>query len=387
MDDMGLITALEELTRANLEASRWLIERYGPDLFVCVFMATDRIQHHLWRHLDPSHPRYEPRRSPQLAERILSLYRQLDDALGELAALADPEGLVMVLSDHGFNGCHRSVSINTWLTQASGSSGEPWLTVRPGFSNRARTAARWAALRRIPGLRRLKGLLPGLRAVSFQRAWRLDADDWVDWSRTRAYFSSVGGIRVNLRGREPEGIVPDGEYDRVRSEIAHGLLALRDPESGVQPITDVYRREELYQGPYIDLAPDLIAEPQRNGDSAADNYLIAPGVPRAGSPFGVPAALTGNHDLDGILIAAGPTVRPGQLSGARLWDIAPTICRVLGIPDLADADGVALAGIAPCGASLSPAVVQAIGVTATEPMDPADERDVSERLRALGYLE
>jgi predicted AlkP superfamily phosphohydrolase/phosphomutase len=355
---------------------------------VAIFMTIDRVQHYLWRHLDPHHPRYDPVRSPALAPDILSLYRQVDSAVGELTALSAPDALILVASDHGFNGCHRAVSINTWLANSG------WLTPRVGTAVREGGARFLRWLRRVPGARRLKAALPGIQNVPTARAWHPDPTDWIDWAHTAAYFSDAGGIRINLRGREPQGAVAPEDYETLRDEIITGLLELKDPQSGIAPIAAVYRREDLYVGPYVDLAPDLIVEPHRDAADPRENYLLAYGVSPVGALFSEPARLNGNHDLEGILIAAGPGVKPGVITGARLWDLAPTLCVALGVPPLAGLDGEVLPALV---SPLGPVGVRARGETHAYTTGDAtgasgnilsteDEAEVTNRLRALGYL-
>ncbi len=402
LSEEQLIAELAELTRLHLAAARYLIESRQPELFVAVFMATDRIQHHLWRHLDPRHPRYDPIRSPRLTPAIHALYDQLDAAVGELVALVATGALTLVISDHGFNGCHRALAVNAWLAQNG------WLTPRAGAELRGRSARLIGWLRRLPGLRRLKARLPGLRQVKLTDAWHPDPTDWIAWEQTAAYFSDAGGIRINLQGREPQGTVSPPAYEALRAEISRRLLALRDPETGAAPVAAVYRREELYTGPYADLAPDLIVEPRRDADDPAENYLLAYGAPPAGALFIERLRLSGNHDLDGILFAAGPGVTTGPVAGARLWDLAPTLCQALGAPVPTGLDGRMLPELtagnvlsAPPslrGASFAPKQSQAMeGIASQTPLamtpestgaelSSEDEAAVAERLRALGYL-
>jgi predicted AlkP superfamily phosphohydrolase/phosphomutase len=391
--DERLITELAELTRVHLAAARYLVESRQPDLFVAVFMATDRIQHYLWRHLDARHPRHDAARSPRLAGRIHALYEQLDAAVGELAGLAAADALILVMSDHGFDACGRALSLNAWL------AGQGWLQLRAGAAARGRSAALLGRLRRLPGLRRLKAALPGLRRVALTEAWRPDPTDWIAWEGTAAYFSDVGGIRINLQGREPQGVVAPAAYDALIGEMSGRLLALRDPLTGHAPVAAVYRREELYTGPCTDRAPDLIVEPRRDADDPRANYLLAYGAPPGSALFFDPPRLSGNHDQDGILIAAGPGVRPGAFASARLWDLAPTICHALGVSPPEGLDGRALIELLPRGdgrpgahdgASSAGATAQdqAAGTIVAEEtgLSAEDEAAIAARLRALGYL-
>jgi len=378
--DEEMISELAELTQQHLAAARYLIRSRLPELFVVVFMATDRIQHHLWRHLDSKHPRYDPIRSLQLASRILELYCQLDTAVGELMALAAPDALTVVLSDHGFNGCYRALSVNAWLASKG------WLVPKVGAGTRGSVAHGLRWLRQVPNVRRLKQVLPGLRKVSMVDAWRPDPTAWIDWGQTQAFFSDVGGIRINLRGREPQGIVAPKQYDGLREQLVNDLLTLRDPQTGAAPITAVYQREELYSGPYVPMAPDLIVEPRRDANDPRNNYMLAYGASPTGALFSEPAGLNGNHDLDGILLAAGPGVEPGPITEAHLWDLAPTLCQALGIPLPPALDGRVIPQLVTKKAvNYGPTMIKTSEAKA-DGLSTKDEATVADRLRALGYL-
>src|SRR4029453_4323386 len=80
----------------------------------------------------------------------------------------------------------------------------------------------------------------------------------VDWSQTKAYAVGLGQIYFNLKGREAKGIVSAGEEDRkLQDEIRDKLLPLKDPETGDRIFQDLYKRDDIYKGEYIQMAPDL----------------------------------------------------------------------------------------------------------------------------------
>jgi predicted AlkP superfamily phosphohydrolase/phosphomutase len=343
-------------------------------------MATDRIQHQLWRHLDPLHPLYDSQRSPAIAQLILNLYQQIDAAVGRIVAAAGDDALVIIMSDHGFNGCHQAFSVNAWLARYN------WLALKRGASARGFSARVLRRLRQVPGLRQLKARLPGMRQIRLVEGWRPDATDWIDWQRTQAYFSDVGGIRINLRGREPEGIVPESGYESLCDTLTAGLLALRDPATGYAPVAAVHHREDLYHGEYVSLAPDLIIEPRRDALEPAQNYLLAYGAPPGEGLFRALPGLNGNHDLDGILFARGPAVTAGHIEGARLWDIAPTVCRHLGVPPPADLDGDVLGQLVDTTTRVGLLSAAAPFDAVPTELTSEDETALAAHLRALGYL-
>ena len=210
----------------------------------------------------------------------------------------------------------------------------------------------------------------------------------IDWSRTKAYAQgNFGQIFLNLKGRQPQGCVAPADVRPLLDDLKAGLLAIPHPETGEPLVEQVYERDELYHGPHAHLAPDLTVV---LGDwryrtiglhDFTTNQLISPA-------FGP----TGDHRMEGVLIAAGPPFRPGATPrGGDLLDIAPTVLHLLGVPVPDDMDGRVLTEIldpafAPAAAQAEPAAV-AVGrgadrVAYTEEEDAA----IQQRLADLGYL-
>jgi predicted AlkP superfamily phosphohydrolase/phosphomutase len=167
----------------------------------------------------------------------------------------------------------------------------------------------------------------------------------IDWQRTRAFYSEVGGIRINLEGREPEGIVrPGSEYDSLRQTLQETLGTVMDPETGLPVFEAVYKREDLYWGPYVKRAPDLIIEPKRDEDDPGKNYALAHDVPTSDqSLLSLSNPRTGNHTLDGIFVASGKGIRRDvEIKGSSILDLAPTILSTMGLSVPEGLDGKVL---------------------------------------------
>jgi predicted AlkP superfamily phosphohydrolase/phosphomutase len=220
-----------------------------------------------------------------------------------------------------------------------------------------------------------------------------------DWSRTLAYVLDTGDategrrIRLNVRDREPHGAVESGaEYERVRERIAEGVLGLRD-EAGQPLVRRVYRREEVYRGPYVDEGPDLVVVFEDGVGGSG------PAAELAGYSFDGPISVrvvsgnSGNHRPDGVFIACGPGVARGRRVAARIVDVCPTVLSLLGVPPPDDTDGRPLIEI--LTAAAPPAAARAGTASGEQAPEPApavsytdaDRRKVEERLRRLGYLE
>ena len=183
---------------------------------VCVFDITDRLQHMFFRHLDDQHPANRGRTGKH-RNVIRKLYIEMDQLVGRTMEAAGEDTALFVMSDHGFKPFRRGVNLNSWLYQ--------------------------------------KGFL----AVKGNQPTGADMFGDVDWSRTRAYAVGFGGIYLNLQGREAKGIVqPGDEAQTVKQAIANGLRQLVDEVENVKPVREVYNASEVYSGPYVGDAPDLI---------------------------------------------------------------------------------------------------------------------------------
>ncbi len=183
----------------------------------CVFDITDRVQHMFFRCFDDGHPASDEHDNGRYHDVFRDLYRHMDRLVGRVIDRTDENTVLIVLSDHGFKSFRYCVDINLWLEQN-------------GF------------------LRRVKDPSGS------------DMLQDIDWSGTRAYAVGFGGIYLNLRHREAHGIVEKGEEEAsVKAELAGKLLALWDEATGAQPVKNVFDRYEVYEGPYVADAPDLVA--------------------------------------------------------------------------------------------------------------------------------
>jgi len=162
----------------------------------------------------------------------------------------------------------------------------------------------------------------------------------VDWSSTKAYSrGNYGQIFINLKGREPQGIVEPGrEYEELRDEIIHDLRQFRDPQTGEKIIGEILTKEEFYNGPYVDKAPDIsfIARDMRYKPLGilefASRHLIE-------DTFGN----SGDHRMNGLIALMGEGIKANEIiSGAQIIDVAPTILHLLGLPVPVDMDGKVL---------------------------------------------
>ena len=268
-----------------------------------VFETTDSIQHMFFRYLDKAHPALKAGPSRMSAAVIEELYKKMDDLVGRVAAGLGPKGALFVMSDHGFKSFRRGVNLNAWLHQNG------YLALAPGKT----TSAEW-----------------------FKD---------VDWTKTRAYGLGLGGIYLNLAGRESQGVVkPGAEAAALKAELGRKLLALKDGPNGPAAITHVYDREAVYAGPYRENAPDLVIGYNEGFRASWDGVT---GVVNGAVLEDNVKCWSGDHCIDPVHV---PGVLFSSLKLKRtdpsIMDVAPTVLEIFGLVPPAHMDGRGLVDVA-----------------------------------------
>jgi len=247
------------------------LDHFRHGVVACVFDTSDRVQHMF----------YQDR---SIIERM---YADMDRLVGETMRYLDRDTTLFVLSDHGFCGFERGVNLNAWLHQNG------FLALEPG---------------------------------------RTESGEYflgVDWSRTSAYTFGLSGLYLNLRGREAQGIVAPEDAAQLRAELIGRLTDLRDSDAGRKAIRRVCAASEIYAGPYLNAAPDLVigyAEGYRASWDAAVGRVTPAVFEYNHKPW------CGDHCVD-------PELVPGVLFCNRkiaapnpgIEDLAPTALQLFGI--------------------------------------------------------
>jgi predicted AlkP superfamily phosphohydrolase/phosphomutase len=304
-------TFMDDLYRAFDDRAQVILQRIDThqwDLLVGVIESTDRVQHMMWRLIDPSHPMYDKALAAKFGDSIERVYRKCDDFVGEVVNRVGPQVPILIVSDHGFHSFRQSVNLNTWLVQE-------------GFM---------AIQGQQPGDKKLQDLFGGSGTF-----W-----ENVDWSRTKAYAMGLGQVYVNLKGREGHGIVSDGAESRaLQDELAARLMTMKDPKTGARMVDAVYKRDDIYTGAFVSNASELQV-------GLADGYRVSWQSTLGGSPPGIVypnmKKWSGDHgsydykSTPGTLISNQP-VAAG--SATSIMDIAPTVLKYFGLPIPSDIDG------------------------------------------------
>lgn len=375
---------LLDLVERRGEYALRLMEDYPQDFLMFHFQATDVLQHALWKAVDPSHPRYDPDFAARVAPTFKEIYRRIDAYIGRMLDRLGNDTTVFVMSDHGFGSLHHTVNLNLFLLDRGllKLKNGAWTQLKASLFRVGLTPASiWQIIERT-------GLQNYVWQVSKSTRNKvvskfLSFND-VDWSRSLAYsIGHVGQIYINLRGREPHGIVePGAEYDAVRQRVGETLRDLRDPRTGEPMVDHVIPGDQVVHGPYASRGPDLhlvldgyraVAFPL----FAADRRVVTQQI-RGDS---------GCHRRHGILIGWGRGIRAGAtLTDARIMDLTPTILHLMGLPVPRDMDGGVLTAALTLDRSVEYEEVQTTGANAQVGLSAEETAEVEERLRSLGYL-
>jgi predicted AlkP superfamily phosphohydrolase/phosphomutase len=395
--DLGdMVEAALRTIEKKTAAARYLYGKEAWDFFMLVLGETDAASHRFWRFCDPASPlRDEAPLDTKAAQSLLAIYQKADETIGQFMDLAGPDTTLMVMSDHGNGGnSDKAVYLNRWLE----SEGLLRFKRLNGFVRAGIERAKQYALRVLP---------PNVKRAIYRLTRIPDmVESWarfsvIDWSQTQAYSEETPyfpSIWINLRGREPMGIVEPQDYVQVRERIITQLTAWRNPYSGQKLIKRVHRREDLYVGPQVERAPDLTIEWQLdNGYS----YLFRPSTGRRRPPVHQldtqeqRRVKSGDHRDEGIFLASGPLfTAPGELKEAGILDLAPTILYLLGLPIPPEMDGKVLAQLFPedylSRHPISYGYGMGLEAAVSEPQRAysADEEEaIRARLQGLGYIE
>jgi predicted AlkP superfamily phosphohydrolase/phosphomutase len=277
------------------------LDRLRRGSLVCVFDATDRVQHMFWRDIDPAHPAGRGRDAAPHRDAILRQYRRNDALLGRLVEHIGDDDVLMVISDHGFNSFRRGINLNAWLLR------EGYLVLKPGTTGDA--------------------------------PWLHD----VDWSKTRAYCLGLTGMFLNVVGRESQGTVAPADVAALKAELRAKLNGFRDEDRNDVGIREAFDPASLYRGPYLENAPDLLIgynAGYRTSWACAQGVVAGPVFQDNDRPW------SGDHCIDPRLV---PGVffcnRPMTTTDPALIDIAPTALKLFGVTPPAHMDGRPLEGL------------------------------------------
>ena len=333
--------------------TRQLLRRGGWDFFCQVFSEAHCVGHQCWHLHDPTSPAHDAELARAVGDPVEEVYVALDAAVGSIIGEVGPDTLVVVLAGHRMSHKYGAQFLL------------PEILVRLGVARKTRAPKRsvtkatldsvlTSGWQRVPTF--VKSGLQGLRVRT--RDWVTEAHRDIaphlralDRAKSQCFMMDngfpVSGLRVNLAGREPQGIIqPGAALDAFCAALTDDLLEIVDQDSGAPLVSGVKRTATIYDGPYLDRLPDLLVEwneDVRLGSANCGNphgSLLRIDSPKTGELSAVNEyPRTGDHRPQGLFMARGPNVTSGHLERTvSLMDFAPTFARGLGVT-LAEVDG------------------------------------------------
>ena len=284
-DKKPILKAIYEMTQKRFKIAKNFIKTKEWDFFMMVEMGPDRIQHAFWKYFDETHPKYQP--NSEYGNAIYEYYKYIDKEIGETLSLVDGDTLVMVVSDHGAKKMDGGIRINQWL-------------INNGY---------------------LKLVKYPSEATPFNKLE-------IDWENTTAWGEGgyYGRLFMNVKGREPKGLVAKQNYEHVRNELIEGIKRIKD-ENGRDINTRVFKPEEIYSE-CAGIPPDLIVY-------FGDLYWRSIGSVGGSKTIWADENDTGpddaNHAQHGIFIMSDSHTKQEKRNGLHLMDVAPTILNYMGI--------------------------------------------------------
>jgi predicted AlkP superfamily phosphohydrolase/phosphomutase len=299
-DKDPLLADIYDMTEKRWTLAKHLMKTKPWDFFFLMEIGTDRIHHAFWKYMDPQHRKYVAGNKYERA--IFDYYVYLDRHIGEALALLSDDTAIVVVSDHGCKRMDGCINVNDWLIQ----NGYFTLKEKPNGLVRPRHAN-------------------------------------VDWARTIAWGAGGYYARVwlNVKGREEQGVVDPGDYNRVCDELAEGFKSI--PDDLGQPLdTKVLKTRERYPDGNLVGAPDLIVY---FGDLRwrCTEDIGHEGIHSFEAEVGPDDAV---HDYYGMFILSHPRLkRTGRIERPiSLLDGAPTLLNLMGLDVPKDMQGKVIEG-------------------------------------------
>lgn len=375
-----MIEFLSKATEYRKKATLMLLEENEWDFLMVVFTSVDRLQHLFWKFMDNSDGSSNNKLLSKYRYAIHDGYRELDNAIGEILDKVGNDTTVMIVSDHGFGSAKKDFYVNKWLEEIG-----LFKTKKDLGPRKIKLSVSLHTL--------LKKILPETSNLKWAeripiflpRSVARDRDEMIDWEKTKAYANEFG-ININLRGREPYGVVKPGrEAEELLVLIQKQFYQLVDESESKDKIADwILRKEQIYDGPFMEEASDLYLSAKE------ESYLIRTKID-ADAIFSKSYVkkVSGIHRMNGICVMSSRYGGRDDTFRPRIVDIAPTIQYLMGLPVLEEIDGRVLEEI------IDPDYLKSKPIKQIKPWEyggktsaysAEDEEKIKEDLKGLGYL-
>ena len=316
-----------EITKKKIMIALDIFKNTKWDLFFFTIFYTDQVQHYFWHYMDTTHPKHKPSKYKNV---ILEFYKFIDNHIKEFLNLLTDEDILFLVSDHGHGSMYKEVNYNFYFNKLN------LLKFKISASITTKSVL-YKLFKRLNLTEIVRHLSKRIKLFDSTIDKIILTMKNIDWDGTLVYNPTPNAIFINLKGREKYGVVDRKDYEVLRERIISALKDLRDPETNEKVIGKIWKKEEIYTGEYLDIMPDILIEP--TGETKYINY----GFDNLwkGQLFSEPTPLTySTHTLRGIFLAYGKGIKKGyKIENAKIYDIAPTILHIFGLPIPNDMDG------------------------------------------------
>lgn len=342
--DMNYINQAIEIVHKRFEAIQYLLKTRPTDFFMSVFTEIDRVSHFYWDYYSTNSVGKDA---------IKEIYRECDKVVGKILDLLDEDTILLIYSDHGFRKCQFDYYIQSYLMK------EKLLTLRE-MSSLEKRNNNWYECEDKEG-------------NTFQ----------VDWDKTIAYMACPGsyGININLKYRQKNGIIYPEDYKMTCDTVVKLLKEINHPFKEKKLFNNVYYRDEIYFGKFLENAPDIILEPD-------DFEFMVHHKINIDSLYSKKCEQSGIHSSNGILLLYGKHLDDYEISSPKsLMDIAPTILYFYGINKLYNMEGKSILHVQEEDRCLRNSNTSKVQIKDTEAYyNEKEEIEIKARLTSLGYF-
>lgn len=371
----GFIAQMHDIVDNRAKAAKFLIDKEDFDLFMVHFQTTDIVQHAMWGYMDENSPLYDSYKREYIFK---NFYKYLDAKIKEVrevfAGKAGDDFLTLIVSDHGQEAHYKRINLGNWLCD------QGLLKINPIRRKKRPWLKKITSTLRVGKL--LRKFISEESVKKLERSAGLNFEQ-VDWHRSRAFSF----------GRSGEGFIyflneANQDNKAIEDDIISGLKNLCDPATGEKVVKNVFRKEEIYTGSFMDRMPDLVVEPV-SGYSFTGWYQMDEGL------FHEVELVTdfhiGKHHENGIIVANGKSVNPSETVKLRLIDIVPTLLYYLQLPVQEDLDGTVVSELfndefkQKNGMPISKKYKSAEDGKESE-YSKTEESEIEQRLKDLGYF-
>ena len=300
----------------------YIVKNKGGDALFLVFSATDWIQHIMWRHIDETHPMYDPMASPRYNQEFIKFWQRIDRILGNIINMILKDTIVFLVSDHGFGPNDQTFNLAKWLIMKGYMKRK--IDIRKLIKKHVYKTATFIS--RTP----IRKLFSANKRRIIKNVVETSIADEIDFKKSKAYClghtTPFGSIYINTNNEK--------EREEIKAKLIHDLKNL-SKYIGKEVDVHIYEPKKLYLGEKVNLLPDIVFTINNWRCVIIEDTFNRPLFEE--KPFST--RHTGSHRLNGIFLAYGLGIKKSQRIDAKIYDIAPTILHIFGLPIPNDMDG------------------------------------------------